>query len=117
MTDIATPPATGEWYDPDATLAAVLHVLRLQGGDIDAAAIRALIPVAGIAIDNYVDDDWVIDGPPPAPDFQYALERYTIELYRIDHPAAGAYIAPGDTYLRSMLDSLIAHRRVRWAVA
>jgi hypothetical protein len=119
MSDVGVlPPATGIWYDVDDTLAAVLHILRLQGGDIDADYIRNLIPAAGMAIDAYVDSETVVVGPPPAGDYQYAIEQYTIDLYRADvPPAVGQYMPPDGSYLRSRLKSLIGHRRARQGVA
>lgn len=117
MTDIAPPPATGIWYDLDVTASNVLHQLRLQGGDVDATRIRNLIPEAALSIDQYVDGTTVIDGPPPAPDFQGTLERYTIELYRSDPSGEFMTTSPGALHLRDILDAGIGHRKQRFAVS
>jgi hypothetical protein len=115
---MSPPPATGVWYDVDATSAAVMHKLRLQGGDVDATLIRTLVAVAGVEIDAYVDRVVVIDGPPPAPDFQHALEEAVILLYRADHPmSAGTYTATPYPDLLALFDATIGHRKERWAVA
>ena len=81
MSDVASPPATGVWWDPEATYASVLLQLRLAGGDVDETRLRGLIPAAGAYIDNYLDRETVVEGPPPPPLLQEALERKTITLY------------------------------------
>ena len=117
MTDVA-PPATGEWWDESATVAAVLHTLRLQGGDVDTIRLQSLVPAAGLIINNYMDRVVVIDGPPAPPDLQAALERVVIELYTTTQPTAGNQYMPLDrTYIRALLDSLIPHRRQRRGAA
>lgn len=84
-------PATGAWYDADATHAAVCASLRIADtGDIDDAAIRALIPAAAELVDAYVDRLDAFTAPPPAP-VQAALELAVIGLYR-------ARRGPFDTY-------------------
>ena len=116
MTDIGPPPATGIWYDVDATTAAVLAVLRLQGGDVDTSRIRAIVPTAANKIDVYVDRTTVIDGPPPAPHIQHALEQLTVLRYQRNQPVnlGGFPVIDDETHL---LDTLIPGERERWAVA
>jgi hypothetical protein len=117
MTDVA-PPATGVWYDDDEVTDAALHRLRLQGGDIDAELIRGLVPVAGIAIEAYVDSETVIDGPPPAADYQYAIIHAVIWLYQAEMPSTDPYATTSTaTLLRPLFDSVIPHRRARAGVA
>ena len=89
VTDIASPPATGVWYDLDATVAAVLAILRLQGGDVDTTRIRGDHPRCRPAHRRLPSTvSTVIDGPPPAADYQYALEQLTVQRYQRDMPAA-----------------------------
>lgn len=75
-----SPPAQGVWWDPAATLAAVLAQLRLTGTDIDENRLEALIPAAGRHINDYLDREADIS-PPALPTLQAALERVTIALY------------------------------------
>lgn len=117
MTDIASPPATGVWYDLDATTSAVLAILRLQGGDVDTARIRAIIPGAALRIDVYVDRVVVIDGPPPEADYQYALEQLTVQRYQRAMPVAVLGTFPVIDDETHLLDTIIAGRRERWGVA
>ena len=93
MSDVVAPPATGEWWDPAATLSAVLHTLRLQGGDVDTIRLQAIIPAAARSIELDVDRVEPLDGPPPEPLIQYELERRTIVMYQADIPVAA--IVPG----------------------
>ena len=114
---MASPPATGVWYDVDVTVAAVLHILRLQGGDVDTTQIRSIIPTAAQRIDVHCDRTVVLDGPPPAPHIQHALEQLTVARYRRNQPAAviGTFpVVDDETYL---LDTLIPGERERWAVS
>ena len=76
------------WWDPSATLTAVLWQLRLGGGDIDAERIAACIPAAGRAIAAYIDPVETIPGPPAAGPLQVALEAVTIAIYHRDEVAA-----------------------------
>ena len=92
MSDVS-PPATGEWYDLSATVAAVLHTLRLQGGDVDTIRLQAIVPAAARSIELDVDRVEPLDGPPPEPLIQYELERRTIVMYQADIPVAA--IVPG----------------------
>jgi hypothetical protein len=117
VTDIASPPATGVWYDLDATVAAVLAILRLQGGDVDTTRIRAIIPGAALRIDVYVDRAVIIDGPPPGADYQYALEQLTVQRYRRDAPVAVMGTFPVIDDETHLLDTIIAGRRERWGVS
>jgi hypothetical protein len=118
MSDVGvTPPASGVWYDVDDTTNAVLHILRLQGGDIDAERIRALVPVVGIEVEAYVDSDTVLDGPPPAADLQYVVEQGVIVLYRALIPAPDLYMPGSAQLLRPLFDSIIPHRIARAGVA
>ena len=115
MSDVA-PPATGVWYDLSATVAAVLATLRLQGGDIDTARIESIIPAAARSIDDELDRETVLDGPPPDPLIQYELERRTINLYRADIP-----ITAINTFQSWLPESgsphILAAHKQRWGVA
>ena len=116
MSDIASPPATGAWFDVAVTAAAVMHILRLQGGDIDEARIEALVPGAANRIDVYVDRTVVLDGPPPADHIQHALEQLVLLRYQRNRPApAGVYLMVDDETL--LLDTLIPGERDRWGIA
>ena len=72
------------WYDLEATNAAVLATLRLQGGDVDAGRIADAIPRAAATIEQQQDRVDPIPGPPPHPLMQGALEAATIALYHRD---------------------------------
>lgn len=74
------------WWDPAATLAAVLWQLRLGGGDIDAERIADCIPPAGRAITAYIDPSVPLPGPPTS--LQSALEAVTIAIYHRDEVGA-----------------------------
>lgn len=76
------------WWDPAATLTAVLWQLRLGGGDIDAEHIAACIPAAGRAIAAYIDPVVAVPGPTPPGPLQVALETVTIAIYHRDQVAA-----------------------------
>jgi len=116
MSDIATPPATGTWFDVDVTASAVFQILRLQGGDIDENRIRAIIPGAANRIDVYCDRAIVLDGPPPAPHIQHALEQLTLLRYLPQQP--GAFVDfTGISAETHLLDTLIPGERERWGVA
>ena len=96
VTDVA-PPATGVWYDPAATLAAVLAILRLEQADVDETRLAALIPAAAFLIDDHLDRTVAILGPPPAPGVQAALEQVTVVMYRTkDVGATGSSWLPAD---------------------
>ena len=119
------PPATAVWYDPAATLDAVRRQLRLSTPDIDDARLAALIPAAAYLIDDYVDGEFPLDGPPPAPLIQSALEQVTIVLYRTkDVGAVGSSWLPSDVagrYAQSdpivdVLGQVLPFKR-RWGVA
>ena len=79
---ISPPPATGDWYDVEATTDAVLSQLRLEVADIDEPRIRALVPAAAFHIDAYLDRVTPLTGPPPDPAIEAVLQQVTIELYR-----------------------------------
>ena len=116
MSDIASPPATGDWFDVDATASAVFQILRLQGGDVDAERIRLLVPGAANRIDVYCDRESVLLGPPPDPQVQHALEQLVLSRYLRAYPAQGGVyqIIDDDTQI---LDRLIPGERQRWGVA
>ena len=110
-TTYPTPPATGTWWDPTATLDAVLHTLRLTDTDVDAARIAELIPVAGRLIDNHLDRLEAILGPPPDPVVQAELERVTIVLYRAkDSPPTSAEGLMQSAWSPTSLDALYESR-------
>ena len=117
MSEIASPPATGPWYDLDATTSAVLAILRLQGGDVDTARIRAIIPAAANRIDVYADRATVFDGPPPAAHIQSALEQLTVQRYQRNMPAAVLGTFPVIDEETHLLDTLIPAERQRWGVS
>lgn len=48
-------PVQSDWWNVDATLAAVLAKLRLGTTDIDENRLRALVPAAGYKINAYLD--------------------------------------------------------------
>jgi hypothetical protein len=123
MTDI-TPPASADWYDLTATVDAVLAVLRLSEGDIDEARIAALVPVAAGNIDAKVDRDTPLEGPPPSPWAQTALELETVALYRAQTADIDPYVALGGAQRsRDVLvggpavSSLLRPYKARWGVA
>lgn len=74
------------WWDPAATLDAVLWQLRLGGGDIDAERIASCIPPAGRAITAYIDPLVNLPGPPTS--LQNVLEAVTIAIYHRDEVGA-----------------------------
>ena len=117
MSDIASPPATGDWFDVDVTAASVFQILRLQGGDVDAERIRLLVPGAANRIDVYCDRVEVLRGPPPDPQIQHALEQLTLQRYQRSNPSqvVGFYPAVDDE--THLLDTLIPGERERWGVA
>lgn len=69
------------WYDPTVTEANVLAQLRLSSASADAVLIRAKIPAAAKAIEQYLDRLTSLEGPPPDPALQEVLEGVTIRLY------------------------------------
>jgi hypothetical protein len=71
-----------DWYDPAATLAAVLATLRLQSGDVDADRIADIIPAVAAAIEQWCDRVEVLPGPPAPADLQQGLEGGTIAQYQ-----------------------------------
>ena len=80
------------WYDPDATLAAVLAELRLGGGDVDEERLRVLIPTAAADVELFLDGVDPPPGPPPAPLVQEGLQIVVVDMYR-DQPAGAAELA------------------------
>ncbi len=70
------------WFDLDATVAEVLHVLRLAGGDIDEPRIRSLVPRAALMIERRYPRLDVWPDAVDEPDLQEGLNIVTIELYR-----------------------------------
>jgi hypothetical protein len=123
MTDIA-PPATGVWYDPAATLAAVNTILRLSGGDIDEDRLAALVPVAAGNIDAKLDGTVAVTGPPAPPWTQTALELEVVALYRNQNVDVDPWMAMGGA--RPSRDALVGGQTVaalvgphkaRWGVS
>jgi hypothetical protein len=112
------------WYDPAATLAAVLATLRLQSGDVDADRIADIIPAAAAIIEQWADRVDPLPGPPPPADLQQGLEIVTIAVY---HQAAlVATIGGGVSSLTGsstpfdpLADAytLLAPYKQQWAVA
>ena len=111
--DWISPPATGAWYDLAATVDNVLAILRLTDQDVDRARVEAAVPAAAALIDQYVDRPVVLDGPPPSPPLQQALEQAAIDLYRRP-PATGFGSYPK---LLDPVRSEILHAKQRWGVA
>lgn len=74
------PPCQSVWWDEAETQANVLATLRLRDIDIDADAIRRLIPAAGWHINAYLDRTDCIEAPAPPP-LQAALELVVISMY------------------------------------
>ena len=113
------------WYDPAATQANVLATLRLGPTSADAALIAAKVPAAAKAIEQHLDRQTPLDGPPPDPALQEVLEGVTIKLYHrtavvatisagasfIEAPAAGPFDPLADYYVE------LAPFRQGWAVA
>lgn len=89
-----SPPDDAAWWDQGATLAAVLHQLRLQSGDVDDTRVSALIPAAGYLINTYLDRCDAAPGPPANPVLQEALQRQTIVLYGRQDPTSTFVPAP-----------------------
>jgi hypothetical protein len=117
-----TPPATGVWWDPDETFAAVMQILRLpETGDVDEDRVKALIPAAGALIDYFVDRETIITGPPPPPTVQTALELITVDLYR--RPQTAPIIAGDVAALYATLDpaapywAMLLPFKARWGLA
>ena len=78
------------WYDLDETVAAVLAILRLAGGDIDEPRIQSLVPAAARQIEKRYprNDPW--PDTTDEPDLQEALQLVTLEMYR--QPATTAQL-------------------------
>lgn len=124
MTDVvSTPPDQTVWWDPAVTETNVLARLRLAGSDIDAAQVRQAIPAAGTAINHELDRDVPLQGPPPDPALQEALEVATIDVYH--QGGLGATVGAGQSALPSSapFDPLANVRlslvpfKLRWGVA
>ena len=75
------PPDTTAWWDVDTATGDALAILRLSGTDVDAARVRALVPVAGHLINQFLDTPDPPMVAPADPVFQ-ALTYATVELYR-----------------------------------
>ena len=116
MSDVS-PPATGEWYDVDATVESCLAQLRLQGGDIDEPRLRAIVPGAAYKVDVKIDAVMVLDGPPPDPEIQHALEQLTLLRYRQLVPGVIMGTFPVVDDEDHLLDTLLVGRKVRYGVA
>ena len=65
-----------------------------------------MIPAAGLEIDNWLDREEVVDGPPPPPNLQAALEAVTIARYHGIEPDPVGVLA-----------ALVVPQKQRWAVA
>ena len=119
MTDVA-PPDASVWWDVDQTTADALAILRLTGTDVDAARIRALVPVAGQLVNQFLDATEP-DVSMPAPVAQ-ALTYATVELYRQkDSPPATADdfgLSPGYVPADPLqpVRAMLAPYRRRWGI-
>ena len=110
------------WFDLDETVAAVLAILRLAGGDIDEPRLQALVPTAADAIEKRSDR---IDPMPTTADepmLQEALQIVTLEMYRQPATTAqlvglNAAVAEGAFDPISPAASLIQPFHQNWAVA
>lgn len=77
------PPIDDEsWVDAATTYENVLRSLRLEADDPDAQVVMAAMTAAVSVINQWLDRDVVLPGPPPPAPVQQALEQLTIELYR-----------------------------------
>lgn len=111
------------WWDPAETLASVLWTLRLHDGDVDEEAVAALIPAAACKVQDYIDPIETINGPPPIPAIQAALEATTIALYHRGgaNATVGASVStftgtddPFDP-IRDVRAELVAHKE-QWGI-
>lgn len=84
MSDVYAPvvPAVGVWWDPTATLTAVLTALRLVQADIDEARLERCIAAAGRAINEHADHAVAIALGAAGAAMQEALEHGAVNLYR-----------------------------------
>ena len=109
-----------EWWDPAATLDAVLWQLRLGGADIDATRIAACIPAAGRAITGYIDPLFDLPGPPADVALQNVLEAVTIAIYHRDQVGATVGAIPPQSGPFDPLTDVTAELdtyREQWGVA
>jgi len=74
------------WYDLEETVAAVLAILRLAGGDIDEPRLRALVPAAAARIERWAMRTALMPDTSTDPLLQEGLQLVTLEMYR--QPAA-----------------------------
>jgi len=93
------------WYDTEATIAAVLEMLRLQGGDIDEVRIADLVPVAAARIEAHIDGP--VPDPVDSPLYQEALQLLTVDWYL--HPQSGTdqFGVPYDDPVRAVRGILV----------
>ncbi len=70
------------WYDPDETVAAVLAILRLVGGDIDEPRIRVLVPTAAARIETWAQRTNPMPSTVDDPLLREGLQLVTLEMYR-----------------------------------
>jgi hypothetical protein len=118
------PPATSVWYDPASTLEAGLAMLRLEGGDVDADRISALIPAAAGNIDAKLDGYVAVSGPPAPSWAQTALEMETVAIYRAQGNDIVPYASLGGAapYRDALVggpavSSLVAPHKARWGIS
>lgn len=110
------------WYDLDATVAAVLAILRLAGGDVDEPRIKALVPAAADAIERRSDRVTPMPHTSVTPMLQEALQIVTLEMYRQPATTAqlvglNASVAEGAFDPIAPAASLIQPFHQGWAVA
>jgi hypothetical protein len=110
------------WFDLEETVAAVLAILRLAGGDIDEPRLRALVPTAADAIEKRCDRIDPMPNTSDEPMLQEALQLVTLEMYR--QPASVAQlvgltsaVATGVFDPVAPAEPLIQPYHQNWAVA
>jgi hypothetical protein len=110
------------WYDLEETVAAVLAILRLAGGDIDEPRIEALVPTAADAIEKRCDRVDPMPSTSAEPMLQEALQLVTLEMYR--QPASVAQLVGLSTSVATGVfdpvapaEPLIQPFRQLWAVS
>lgn len=113
------------WYDLATTKANVLAALRLGASDIDVTRIDQAIPTAAAAIEQEVDREDPLPGPPPPPDLQYVLDSVAVGAYHalgtvatIGAGAQAAPLIPGSPLdlVRDYRTLLLPYKQ-RWGVA
>jgi hypothetical protein len=92
-------PDLSVWWDVDAVADAALEILRLTAGDVDAARIRDLVPVAGQRVNRFVDRAGPLEAADAPADLERALVDVVVALYRDkDTPPASPDLAFGLGY-------------------